>query len=128
MPGLIGWVSSVVLVLTIARQVYREWKSGTSEGVSKWLYIGQLAASAGFTAYSALVRNWVFIVTNSVMLVNAAVGLVIWRRHHLRRRAPSAPPLGGGFNATSTPRVGQTGWAKLDALGEPADHPRIADR
>ena len=32
----------------------------TSAGVSVWLFVGQLAASVGFTIYSVLLRNWVF--------------------------------------------------------------------
>ena len=81
---LIGWCSSFVLVLTIGKQVYKQWQEGTSEGVSKWLFIGQMAASLGFTIYSWLVNNWVFVVTNSVMMLSALVGLGIVL-HHKRR-------------------------------------------
>lgn len=75
MTEVIGWASSLILILTIARQVWKQWQEKTSEGVSLWLFIGQLAASTGFTIYSALVRNWVFVVTNAVMVMNALVGL-----------------------------------------------------
>jgi MtN3 and saliva related transmembrane protein len=73
----IGWASSVILVLTIAKQVAKQWKAGTSEGVSIWLFVGQLAASIGFTIYSLLVRNWVFVVTNAIMVVSGLVGYTI---------------------------------------------------
>jgi MtN3 and saliva related transmembrane protein len=91
---LIGWASSVILVLTIAKQVHRQWKEGSSEGVSKWLFVGQLVASAGFTAYSVLVKNWVFVVTNSLMLVNAVLGgaIVLW--HRRRQKRQSLEPVG----------------------------------
>jgi uncharacterized protein with PQ loop repeat len=82
----IGWVSSFILVLTIAKQVYKQWHEGTSEGVSLWLFIGQMAASAGFTVYSWLVHNWVFVVTNSLMLLNGIAGLLIVLRHRRRER------------------------------------------
>lgn len=91
----IGWFSSFVLVLTIAKQVYKQWREGTSQGVSKWLFVGQMTASAGFTAYSWLVRNWVFVVTNSLMLVNAILGYSIVLAHRRRERRESskvAPP------------------------------------
>jgi uncharacterized protein with PQ loop repeat len=78
--NLIGWASSVVLVLTILSQVRQQWRSKRTEGVSHWLYAGQIVASAGFTAYSALVHDRVFIITNSVLLVSAVVGLVIYLR------------------------------------------------
>ena len=78
----IGWASSIILVLTIAKQIYKQWQSGTSEGVSLWLFMGQFAASAGFTVYSVLIRNWVFVVTNALMVLNAILGFVLtkWQR------------------------------------------------
>jgi uncharacterized protein with PQ loop repeat len=38
MTEVIGWVSSLILVFTIGKQVYKQWSEGKSEGVSKWLY------------------------------------------------------------------------------------------
>ena len=83
---MVGWVSSVILVLTIAKQVYKQWNEGSSEGVSKWLFVGQMAASLGFTVYSWLVDNWVFVVTNSLMLLNGLAGLAIVLRHRRREK------------------------------------------
>jgi uncharacterized protein with PQ loop repeat len=87
---LVGWASSAILVLTIAKQVAKQWREGSSEGVSRWLFVGQLAASTGFTIYSVLVSNWVFVVTNALMLVNALLGLFIVLRHRRRHRALAA--------------------------------------
>lgn len=87
MTEVVGWVSSLILVLTIAKQVYKQWQEGSSEGVSKWLFVGQMAASLGFTVYSWLVSNWVFVVTNAVMLVNGLLGLLIVLHHRRRGRA-----------------------------------------
>ena len=87
MTEAVGWVSSLILVLTIAKQVYKQWREGSSEGVSKWLFVGQMAASLGFTIYSWLVSNWVFVVTNAVMLVNGLAGLLIVLHHRRRERA-----------------------------------------
>lgn len=90
-PDVIGWVSSLILVATIARQVHKQWREGSSEGVSKWLFIGQLAASAGFTAYSLLIENWVFVVTNGLMIGNGVAGYLIVRLHRKRERAGDSP-------------------------------------
>ncbi|WP_438005736.1 PQ-loop repeat-containing protein [Sorangium sp. So ce321] len=89
MEEAIGWISSSILVLTVGKQVYKQWKTKTSEGVSKWLFVGQLAASIGFVVYSWLVENWVFVATNSLMVANALAGALIV---HLQRRrgAPRA--------------------------------------
>ena len=86
MTEVVGWVSSLILVLTIAKQVYKQWREGSSEGVSKWLFVGQISASLGFTIYSWLVSNWVFVVTNAVMLVNGLLGLLIVLSHRRRER------------------------------------------
>ena len=93
---IVGWASSVILVLTIARQVYKQWHEGSSEGVSKWLFIGQMGASLGFTIYSWLVGNMVFVVTNSLMLLNALAGFGIVLRHRKRRQHNGASPTTAG--------------------------------
>ncbi|MDX6692626.1 MAG: hypothetical protein QOF02_229 [Blastocatellia bacterium] len=95
---IVGWISSVILVLTIGKQVYKQWHEGSSEGVSSWLFIGQMAASLGFTIYSWLVGNMVFVVTNSLMLLNALAGFAIVRRHRKRqqRQQRGAPPSTDG--------------------------------
>jgi uncharacterized protein with PQ loop repeat len=90
---LIGWLSSAILLLTLSWQVRKQWREGRSEGVSRWLFAGQVAASVGFTLYSWLVRNWVFVVTNALILCNALVGLAIVLRH--RRRAAVEARLRG---------------------------------
>lgn len=83
----IGWISSAILVVTIGKQVFKQWNDDTSKGVSTWLFIGQLAASIGFLIYSMLVRNWVFVVTNALMVVNGLLGYAITARHRRRRAA-----------------------------------------
>jgi MtN3 and saliva related transmembrane protein len=85
----IGWLSSFILVLTIGRQVWKQWKEGATEGISTWLFVGQSAASAGFTAYSFLVRDWVFVVTNAVMLINGLLGYLILMSNRRRKRSQS---------------------------------------
>jgi uncharacterized protein with PQ loop repeat len=81
MTQLLGWSASAILVLTIASQIFRQYKSGTSKGVSTWLFIGQSIASLGFTIYSALVGDKVFIFTNALMLLSALVGLSLVLHH-----------------------------------------------
>jgi MtN3 and saliva related transmembrane protein len=83
----VGWTSSAILVLTIGRQVFKQWNDGTSEGVSTWLFVGQMAASLGFLIYSLLVSNWVFVVTNALMVLNGLLGYAITIRHRRREAA-----------------------------------------
>ncbi len=86
MAEALGWFSSVVLLLTIGKQVHKQWREGASHGVSKWLFIGQTVASAGFLCYSWLVHNWVFVATNALMLASAVIGLGIVMHHRRRGR------------------------------------------
>ncbi len=78
MTEIIGWSSSLILLLTLIKQVYKQWKDGETEGVSKWLFIGQLCASVGFTIYSYLVENWVFMVTNGLLTINNIIGISLY--------------------------------------------------
>ena len=81
---LIGWTAAIILLATIGRQVYSQWRDGTSQGVSKWLFIGQVSASIGFVIYSWILANWVFVVTNALMLVTAIFGQWVYLRNKRR--------------------------------------------
>ena len=86
---LVGWGGAMILLLTLGRQVYTQWRDGRAQGVSRWLFIGQLTASTLFLVYSWLLHNWVFVVTNALLLVTAAVGELIFL--HNRRRDAGRP-------------------------------------
>lgn len=78
---MIGWGATLVLLLTISSQVYEQWRTRSTKGVSHWLFIGQLAASTGFVAYSVLQGDWVFVVSNAFLLLTALLGQVIYLRN-----------------------------------------------
>ena len=81
MIEVLGWLSSLLLLATLVRQVVKQWEERETLGVSKWLFIGQLAASLGFTVYSYLVSNWVFTVTNGLQTVNNVIGIYLYFRY-----------------------------------------------
>ena len=85
---LIGWTAAAILLLTLGRQVYTQWRDRTSKGVSRWLFVGQCAASITFIIYSWLLHNWVFVVTNALILLTALIGELIY----LRNRRTAARP------------------------------------
>jgi uncharacterized protein with PQ loop repeat len=91
MTEAIGWFAAVVLLSTIGRQVYTQWRDGSSKGLSRWLFIGQITASIAFIVYSWLLANWVFVVTNALMLVTAALGQWIYLSNK-DRSVDFAPP------------------------------------
>lgn len=84
MIEIIGWASSLILLATLVKQVHKQWKEGTNEGISKWLFVGQLAASVGFTVYSVITESWVFAFTNTALTVNNVIG--IWLYFHSKKK------------------------------------------
>ncbi|HMN81037.1 MAG TPA: PQ-loop repeat-containing protein [Burkholderiaceae bacterium] len=98
---LLGWASSMILLATIGRQVYTQWRTRSTQGVSKWLFVGQITASTGFTAYSFLIGNWVFVVTNLCMLATAVIGQVLYLSN--RRRSQRTAPGTGLAGPSGTP-------------------------
>jgi uncharacterized protein with PQ loop repeat len=85
----IGWGSSLVLLATLMRQVHTQWKTKATTGLSKWLFVGQLAASAGFVVYSYMLRNWVYVSSNIALLITAIVGQILYIRNKRSQRIRS---------------------------------------
>jgi MtN3 and saliva related transmembrane protein len=81
---LVGWGASAVLLATLGRQVWVQWRERSTAGVSSWLFVGQIAASIGFIVYSWLLDNPVFIFTNTMIVLTAITGQLIYR-HNVRR-------------------------------------------
>jgi MtN3 and saliva related transmembrane protein len=88
----IGWASSCILLMTLMRQVYTQWRTHTDAGVSRWLFIGQVTASLGFTLYSALLGNSVYVVSNVAILCTAVAGQCIYAHNKAAKgnRKPSS--------------------------------------
>ncbi|WP_437588294.1 hypothetical protein [Sorangium sp. So ce1000] len=105
MKDAIGWISSGILVLTIGNQVYKQWRSKTSQGVSRWLFLGQLAASIGFVIYSWMLESWVFVATNTLMVANALAGATIV---YLQRRRGAPRPAEGAEDTEDAARAGRS--------------------
>lgn len=94
---LIGWASSLVLLATIISQIVKQWRARRTEAVSRWLFVGQVAASTGFTIYSVLLDNPVFIATNTALGLTAITGYVMLRIHRRREaREADAPGVTPG--------------------------------
>ena len=77
----IGWMAAIILLATLTRQVYTQYRDRNSTGVSRWLFVGQCAASVLFVVYSWLLGSWVFVVTNALILVTAITGEAIFLRN-----------------------------------------------
>ena len=86
-PDIVGWAASAILIATLLRQSYLQWTDKDAKGVSRWLFVGQILASLGFMLYSWLVGNWVFIVSNTLILFIAVAGELglLWRARRTRK-------------------------------------------
>jgi uncharacterized protein with PQ loop repeat len=101
---LIGWAAALILLLTVSSQVWKQWRSRTSAGVSSWLFIGQMSASLGFVIYSFAVDNMVFVVTNTLLLIAAVVGQCLYlQNRHREQKKHRRQTMEGKGNASRDP-------------------------
>jgi len=77
-PEPLGWLASIILLPTIARQIWQQARAPKVEAVSKWLFIGQISASLLYLTYSLLVGDAVFVASNAALLVTGITGQVIY--------------------------------------------------
>lgn len=82
--NIIGWSSSAILLATLIQQILKDQREGKTEGASRWLFAGQTLASIGFVVYSIMVKNGVFIATNSLILATSIIGVVLQMRRKRR--------------------------------------------
>lgn len=72
----------------------RQYRERSTQGVSSWLFIGQLTASSGFLIYSFLLNNWVFVFTNAALLATAITGQMIYQRNVREQKRREKPCMG----------------------------------
>ncbi|WP_369936276.1 hypothetical protein [Xanthomonas tesorieronis] len=88
---LIGWAATLLLVATLLRQIHTQWRAPDLQAVSAWLFAGQIGASVLFVVYSLALRNYVFVTTNTLVLLTAVAGQLLQtlkRRRLQREQAP----------------------------------------
>ncbi len=81
----VGWAASLLLMLTVGSQVWKQICENRCDGVSRFLFIGQLCASLLFLAYAWMVGNAVFIASNAFLVLAALVGQVAMLRNQRRQ-------------------------------------------
>jgi hypothetical protein len=92
----IGWTAAALLLATTLREVRQQWHADSNEGVWPWMFAGYFLASTGFTVYSALGGQTLFLVVNAMLMVTNAVGQALyWRNAWRARRQVRALPESG---------------------------------
>ncbi|UYB53009.1 hypothetical protein OCJ37_03365 [Xanthomonas sp. AM6] len=83
---LVGWAATLILVATLLRQIHKQWRAPDVQAVSAWLFVGQISASVLFIVYSLALRNYVFVATNTLVLLTAVAGQLLQtlKRRRLR--------------------------------------------
>jgi MtN3 and saliva related transmembrane protein len=81
-PELVGWVAVTILFATMAGQAWTEWRDRVKKGINPFFFVGQVAASVAFIAYSAMVGNTIFVVGNTLVLAAALAGgaILFWNK------------------------------------------------
>lgn len=90
MKDLIGWAASIVLLVTVVAQIVKQWKSRSSQGVSAWLFVGEIVSALLFLWYAVTIHNAVYVTTNTLMVVASSAGLGILAWHRRRGRVTSS--------------------------------------
>ena len=97
---LFGYAASAILLGTLAVQIRKQWARGSTQGVSRWLFVGQFLASVGFAIHSAVIGSTLFMVVNALLAGSASIGAVLWsvqrRRERRLGRASSSVDARGG--------------------------------
>lgn len=76
---LIGWAAVAALFLTMSGQAWKQWRDRVKQGIGKFFFVGQIAASTLFLAYSVIKSDWVFVAGNALVLAAAvAGGAILW--------------------------------------------------
>ncbi len=83
----VGVTSSLILLVTLSGQIYKQWRERNAAGVSAWFFAGECAASLGFIVFSAMIGSRVFVVTNALTLVASLTGQCVAWRNGRRRPA-----------------------------------------
>jgi uncharacterized protein with PQ loop repeat len=81
----VGWAAVSVLFLTMTGQAWKQWRDRVKHGVGKVFFIGQIAASSLFLAYSVLVGDRIFAVGNALVLAASICGGAILLYNRARR-------------------------------------------
>lgn len=76
---IIGWSAVAALFFTMAGQAWKQWRDRVKGGIGKHFFVGQIAASCLFLAYSAMMGDQVFVVGNAMVLLASIVGgAILW--------------------------------------------------
>ena len=80
----VGWGAVAALFFTMSGQAWKQWRDRVKHGISKFFFIGQVAASVLFLTYSVMMGDRVFVVGNTLVLLAALSGGAIlwWNRTH----------------------------------------------
>ncbi|MEO7774622.1 MAG: hypothetical protein ABIT36_01405 [Steroidobacteraceae bacterium] len=82
--NIIGILATAVLVATLIGQTVKQWHEGTTRGVARWFFLGQVTASVGFITYSLMIGSTLFAFTNALILLSAVAGYVVLRMNRRR--------------------------------------------
>jgi MtN3 and saliva related transmembrane protein len=91
LPTVLGTVAGLLSTSSFVPQVWKAWREGQTEAISKRMYIVTVSAFVLWTVYGFVIGSLPIIVFNILSLVLSATILVLKLRSSGREDAPAGP-------------------------------------
>lgn len=92
-PTIVGTVAGLCSTASFVPQVWKSWRAGNTEAISKRMYVVTVSAFSLWIAYGLMIGSAPIIIFNALSLVLSGSVLVMKLRN-LRRRREAAAPAG----------------------------------
>jgi MtN3 and saliva related transmembrane protein len=90
LPLVLGTVAGLLSTSSFVPQVWKAWKEGHTEAISKRMYIVTVSAFVLWTVYGFVIGSWPIIIFNILSLILSSAILVLKLRNE--RKAGGANP------------------------------------
>ena|SRR5215213_1840169 len=91
LPLVLGTVAGLLSTSSFVPQVWKAWKEGHTEAISKRMYIVTVSAFTLWTIYGFVIGSWPIIVFNILSLILSSAILLLKVRNDRRARTSDAP-------------------------------------
>lgn len=91
LPLMLGTVAGLLSTSSFVPQVWKAWKEGHTEAISKKMYIVTVSAFTLWTVYGFVIGSWPIVIFNILSLLLSSAILVLKIRNDRRAGASNAP-------------------------------------
>jgi MtN3 and saliva related transmembrane protein len=91
LPLMLGTVAGLLSTSSFVPQVWKAWKEGHTEAISKKMYVVTVSAFTLWTVYGFVIGSWPIVIFNILSLLLSSAILVLKIRNDRRAGASNAP-------------------------------------